>query len=90
MTLFGNNLNYTQEQVLAISAALESHSEHPIAKPFAEHRDFRVKASQVKVHSGQGVSGTVEEVEYAIGKMSSLAKHGALNKEHNNALQEAN
>ena len=70
--LIGKNSAYNQEKVLAISAALENHSEHPIAKPFKEHRDFSLKATQVKVHSGQGVSGTVNNTDYAIGKISWL------------------
>lgn len=66
---------YKREQVLAIAAALEAHSEHPIAKPFAEHRDYNVTAEQVKVHSGQGVSGTIEGTVYTIGKFTWLAQN---------------
>ena len=69
---------YSKEQVLAIAAALEAHSEHPIAKPFTEHRDYNLTAEQVKVHSGQGVSGTINNINYAIGKFSWLEKNAAL------------
>lgn len=75
--------NYSQEQVLAIAAALESHSEHPIAKPFTEHRDYSLTAKQVKVHSGQGVSGTIDKINYAIGKLSWLKESAQL--EHSQA-----
>ncbi|TWX71970.1 cadmium-translocating P-type ATPase [Colwellia demingiae] len=71
--LVDNDLRYNQEQILAIAAALESHSEHPIAKPFAEHRDYNLTAQQVKVHSGQGVTGTINTIDYAIGKYTWLA-----------------
>ncbi|KGJ89940.1 heavy metal translocating P-type ATPase [Colwellia psychrerythraea] len=61
-----------QEQVLAIAAALEAHSEHPIAKSFAEHRDYNLTAEKVTVHSGKGVTGTIDNIAYAIGKLSWL------------------
>ena len=73
--------SYTQKQVLAIAAALEAYSEHPIAKPFTEHRDYSLMAEQVKVHSGQGVSGTINNIDYAIGKFSWLEKRPSF--EHN-------
>lgn len=65
---------HSRQQVLAIAAALEAHSEHPIAKPFAEYRDYQVTAAQVKVHSGKGISGTINAIEYAIGKYTWLEK----------------
>jgi len=69
-----NNSDHDQTQILAIAAALEAHSEHPIAKPFSEHRNYSLTADHVKVHSGQGVSGTVKNIDYAIGKYAWLAK----------------
>ncbi|TYK64700.1 heavy metal translocating P-type ATPase [Colwellia echini] len=74
-----NNDNTSKAQVLAIAAALEAHSEHPIAKPFTEFRDHSLKAEQVKVHSGQGVTGSINEIDYTIGKCTWLAKLGAIN-----------
>ncbi|WP_448549987.1 heavy metal translocating P-type ATPase [Thalassotalea fusca] len=59
---------FTKEQLLAYAAALESHSEHPIAKAFAKHRDFAYKASNVQVEAGKGVTGTVSGDNVAIGK----------------------
>ena len=53
--------NYTHEQVLVIASALESRSEHPIAKPFEKYRDHRINVSNVTVHSGKGVSGTFSD-----------------------------
>ncbi|PKG82197.1 copper-translocating P-type ATPase [Colwellia sp. 75C3] len=69
---------YNKEQILAIAAALEAHSEHPIAKPFTEHRDYSLTANQVKVHSGQGVSGTINNIDYAIGKYTWLQRLASL------------
>lgn len=60
----------TQENALAIAAALEAHSEHPIAKPFSAYRDFSLQAKNIKVHSGKGVSGHINNDNYAIGKYS--------------------
>ena len=78
---------YSQEQVLAIAAALEAHSEHPIAKPFAEHRNYNLTAQEVKVHSGQGVSGTIDNVNYAIGKFSWLQKSIQLDSDQAESLK---
>ncbi|PKI16728.1 heavy metal translocating P-type ATPase [Colwellia sp. 12G3] len=76
--LLDKNSHYSQEQILAIAASLEAHSEHPIAKPFTEHRDYNLTANHVKVHSGQGVSGTINNIDYAIGKHSWLEKDLAI------------
>ena len=70
--LIDNQLGFSQSDVLAVAAALEAHSEHPIAKPFVEHRDFSLLAEQVKVHSGCGVTGVINNTEFSIGKTSWL------------------
>ena len=67
-----NNTQYLEKDVLAIVAALESHSEHPLAKPFVEHRDYNIKTNNIEVLSGQGVSGEVNGKYYKIGKASWL------------------
>ena len=51
--------NYNKETVLAIAAALENYSEHPLAKAFKQYRDYNFTADNVTVHSGQGVSGDI-------------------------------
>ena len=80
---------YSQEQILAIAAALEAYSEHPIAKPFAEYRDYNLKAEQVKVHSGQGVTGIVNNIDYAIGKYGWLEKSTDFEQHHAQPLSSA-
>ncbi len=67
-----NNKNNNKINVLALAAALESHSEHPIAKPFIKFRNFNINPTDVTVHSGQGVSGTINDKQYYIGKPSWL------------------
>jgi len=76
-----------KQEVLAIAAALEAHSEHPIAKPFSQHRDFLIKPTQIKVHSGKGINGVINEASYAIGKVSWLIT--SENKHSNNQLDNA-
>lgn len=66
-----NNL-YSKKEILTISAALEAHSEHPLAKPFREYRDFTLTTKEIKVKSGQGISGNINGKYYHIGKPSWL------------------
>ncbi len=73
---------YSENEVLAIAAALESHSEHPLAKPFTQHRDFNLITKAITVQPGQGVSGTVDGKDYKIGKVSWLLKSKETFKEH--------
>jgi Cu2+-exporting ATPase len=49
----------TREEVLAIAAALERHSGHPIAAAFQAHARADVKASGVREIAGEGMEGTV-------------------------------
>lgn len=63
---------YNEAYILALAAALESHSEHPLAKPFAQYRNLKINAINVKVHSGKGVSGLIDNKQLHIGKPSWL------------------
>ncbi|MCV6611126.1 MAG: heavy metal translocating P-type ATPase [Amphritea sp.] len=62
---------------LKIAAALESHSEHPIAKAF--HKDPRVQntaaAETLTNHVGQGLEGIVNGQRYFIGKPGFASQH---------------
>tara|TARA_R110000824_G_scaffold114038_1_gene264215 strand:+ start:1 stop:1845 length:1845 start_codon:yes stop_codon:yes gene_type:complete len=62
-------------QVLAIAAALEAHSAHPLAKAFTCYRDFNQKISQVVVAPGAGISGEINQQHYRIGKNSWLLQN---------------
>lgn len=61
-----------RQQVLAIAAALEAHSAHPLAKAFAPFRDHNQTTTQVVVAPGAGISGEVNHQHYRIGKSSWL------------------
>lgn len=87
--LVNSESSFNQEKILAIAAALEAYSEHPIAKPFAEYRDYSLTAEEVKVHSGQGVTGTLKNIDYAIGKYSWLAKTMSFDKNQAQSFSDA-
>ena len=61
-----------QNNALAIAAALEAHSAHPLAKAFSPFRNFNHIATQVIVAPGAGISGKVDNLHYSIGKSSWL------------------
>ncbi|MGI2025307.1 heavy metal translocating P-type ATPase [Shewanella glacialipiscicola] len=57
----------TQTQALAITAALEAGSRHPIAAAFAEFADNALVAEHVHHEVGFGVRGSIDGTEYLIG-----------------------
>ncbi|AMO57306.1 carbonate dehydratase [Endozoicomonas montiporae] len=59
--------DHSKTDVLQIAAALEAHSEHPIAKAFRS-RTSAMPAEQVRTHTGQGVEGVVNDTLYRIGR----------------------
>ena len=61
-----------KQQVLAIAAALEAHSAHPLAKAFSPFRDVNQTTTQVVIAPGAGISGEVNQQHYRIGKSSWL------------------
>jgi len=54
-----------QEEAYLIAASLESHSQHPIATAFQHDKVLAVE--NVKNHSGEGISGTIQGSTYKIG-----------------------
>lgn len=66
------NNAFTEQQILALAAGLESHSEHPIAKAFTKHRDFSLNIYNSKVTPSSGISGVYQHKTYHIGKPSWL------------------
>jgi Cu2+-exporting ATPase len=56
----------SESRCLEIAAGLEQHSNHPIASAFSDI-DCKVTLEQVKNLPGQGVSGTLDDKQYAIG-----------------------
>lgn len=74
-TLTEGNLNIEEvrsvgtldsQTLLSIAAALESRSEHPIARAFRTH--MTQAATDVQVHMGKGLSGMVAGKQYRIGR----------------------
>jgi len=57
----------TADQALVLAAALERHSEHPIARAFGGIAT-PLKAEDVEIQPGQGVSGTVDGTRLRIGR----------------------
>lgn len=58
----------TAERAQAIAAALEAHSEHPIARAFRPFRDATLQAREIHSYTGQGLEGTLEGVRWRLGK----------------------
>jgi Cu2+-exporting ATPase len=56
----------------SLAAALEQHSEHPIARAFAG-RPFRHRAGNVHIHKGEGVEGRVDGRRLRIGRATFAA-----------------
>ncbi|TDX28109.1 Cu2+-exporting ATPase [Modicisalibacter xianhensis] len=57
-------------QAGTLAAALEAHSEHPIARAFHALRDPSLRASNVRNHTGQGLEGTINGQHYRLGRPS--------------------
>lgn len=58
----------TPERAQAIAAALEAHSEHPIARAFRPFRDATLQAHDIRSHTGQGLEGTLHGNRWRLGK----------------------
>ena len=56
-----------RECALALAAALERHSEHPVAQVLAAAGGETLKAVDVTASPGEGVEGVIEGVRYRIG-----------------------
>lgn len=73
------NQAFNKSQLLAYVAALESHSEHPIAKAFLNYRDHHINAEHIEVVAGNGVSGEIDNQLIKVGKPSWLLSKETLN-----------
>ncbi|MBY5991612.1 heavy metal translocating P-type ATPase [Ferrimonas balearica] len=61
-----NRLDETE--ALAIAAALEAHSSHPVARAFVPYRDLAYQAQSVVYRTGEGLEGNVNGRHYRIGQ----------------------
>ena len=71
--------SFNQQQILAFAAALETHSEHPIAKAFATYRDFTISSDKVSVIPGKGITGKIDDLSVSIGSAKWLLDDTLLN-----------
>lgn len=55
------------ESVLAIIAALEAHSNHPIAHAFSAYHDVELRAINVNSIQGSGLTGSINGISYFLG-----------------------
>jgi len=62
----------------AVAAALEAHSEHPIARAFRPWRDATVEARERTSHTGQGLAGVVSGRSWRLGTPAFAAPDHAL------------
>ncbi|CAH0525983.1 Copper-exporting P-type ATPase [Vibrio hippocampi] len=58
---------FSEQTLLALAAALESHANHPIAKAFKPYQDEQVEVTEVTNLIGQGLSGNYQNKTLAIG-----------------------
>ncbi len=58
----------SRDRCLAVAAALESHSGHPLARAFA-HLEAARAVSEVRLAPGRGVEGCIDGVRYRLGRI---------------------
>ena len=63
----------TRERALAVAAALERRSEHPVGRVLAAAGADGLVATDVTASPGEGVEGTVEGARYRVGKPEYVA-----------------
>ncbi len=75
LTKMSSEQNVDEQHIVALAAALESHSKHPIASAFAKG-STDVHAENVRVVSGCGVEGDIDGCCYRFGKPDYAAPTG--------------
>ncbi|MFA0811057.1 heavy metal translocating P-type ATPase [Microbulbifer epialgicus] len=58
---------WSEQRVKDVAAALESQTHHPLARAFRAWRG-NLTASQLKVHTGCGLEGRIEGLDYRLGR----------------------
>ncbi|GAA4693037.1 heavy metal translocating P-type ATPase [Kocuria gwangalliensis] len=80
LTEITTTADYSETELLALAAAAESDSEHPLARAIvaaARHRDLRVpRASNFRASTAVGVSATVTGRRIAVGGPALLTENG--------------
>ena len=62
----GNGID--MRQALAVAAALEADSSHPLAKAFLNHADPNIRSNDAKETAGEGISGHVAGDDWVLGR----------------------
>ncbi|MGI2170000.1 heavy metal translocating P-type ATPase [Shewanella sp. MF05960] len=76
--------NYSQAQVLAIAAAIEQGSLHPIAHAFKPYFDNRYNFTELEHHVGLGITATLDNQSIKIGKHAFVLPHQHQNVSNSN------
>ncbi len=63
-----NDTDISSQTIVHLAAALEAHSEHPIARAFAGKTHTKYQASDVHNHPGQGIDGLINGAHYRLGR----------------------
>jgi Cu2+-exporting ATPase len=66
--------SWSREAALAIGAALERESNHPLGRAFAQYADASIIAEQPREIAGLGVEGKVHNETWRIGKLDYVAE----------------
>lgn len=74
----GDDNAFDKEQLTRIAAALETQSEHPIARAFNPWRDYRLTADAIINHPGQGLEGRLLNRQWRLGKPEFAAPDHAI------------
>lgn len=65
------------DEILAIIATIEAHSNHPIAQAFSSHYDASLEAKNVNTVQGSGISAMVDGCYYFVGSQRFVERHCA-------------
>ena len=65
---------YSPERALAIAAALECASDHPLAQAFANHVDPQIRAMGIREVVGRGIEGSVGGEIWRLGRPEFIAE----------------
>jgi Cu2+-exporting ATPase len=70
---------FSQEQALAMAAALERGSAHPLAEAFRPHENASLRADALGEFDGSGVEGHIDGVRWRLGRRAFVEELSAAN-----------
>ena len=73
--------NSSEDEVLEIAAALESRSEHPIARAILRRKVSPRSVREWRSHGGRGVSGTIDGQQARLGSPAFIGQRNVLEKD---------